>query len=319
MATTGVACLDVSDAPGGIAKLLAVGDAFASDLLRSTPASLCVIYLYQETTDDLVAAYAAGINAQLVAGLRIELAQSVSGWVAANLQTSVNSDPALDLRGIWRSAGPALRSCLSMPLLADDTLVGVLSIYSTVTQAFSDEHRRSVDTAGRKLGKLVRDTLADVRPARALEPMTPRLASRSRASSETQSPNSAAILVVEFSDALVADSEKAGAVLEYTASLLQRTTRSGDVVLRYGPNQLLVILPQTDAATARAIAGRIGCDLASTCQGTGSEGTVAFHAQIGLALVPQDGVLLDSVVDAARRRLEAGERAQDDGLSGHVH
>jgi diguanylate cyclase (GGDEF)-like protein len=275
--------------------------------------------LYQEASDDLVAAYASGIDAQSVAGLRIELAQGVSGWVAANVQTVMNSDPSLDLRRVWQSADLPLRSCLSTPLLADDTLVGVLSLYSTATQAFSDQHRRNAESLAGQLGGLLRDTQARGRPAPALELVTPRLVLRSHASSETHSPNSAAVLLVEFSDAVGADSEKAGAVLEHTASLIQRSIRAGDVVLRYGPKQLLVILPQTDGTTARAIAGRIGCDLDSSNHVTAGEGILPPHAEIGVAFVPRDGVLLESVVVAARRRLQTREPGQDDSVSGHVH
>jgi diguanylate cyclase (GGDEF)-like protein len=196
--------------------------------------------------------------------------------------------------------------------------VGVLSLYSTATQAFSDEHRRNAESLARQLGGLLRDTQARGRTAPALELVTPRLVLRSHASSETQSPNSAAVLLVEFSNAVGADSEEAGAVLEHTASLIQRSIRAGDVVLRYGPKQLLVILPQTDGTTARAIAeDRLGPD--SSNHVTAGEGIPPSHAQIGVAFVPRDGVLLESVVVAARRRLQTGEPGQDDSVSGHVH
>jgi putative nucleotidyltransferase with HDIG domain len=107
---TGVACLNMSGALGGLARLRAVGDAFAADLTRTTPTSLCVIYLYQEASDDLVAAYASGIDAQSVAGLRTELAQGGSG--GCERSNPLNSDPSLDLRRVWQSADLPL-SCLS--------------------------------------------------------------------------------------------------------------------------------------------------------------------------------------------------------------
>jgi putative nucleotidyltransferase with HDIG domain len=316
---TGVACLDVSDVPGWSPTLRALAEAFTADLVRTTPTSLCIIYLYREGSDDLVAACATGIDAQLVTGLRIELTHGVSGWVAANRQTVLNSDPCIDLRSVSRSANPLLKSCLSTPLLANDTLVGVLSLYSTGKQAFDDGHRRKVESLARQLAKVLRDKQADIHPPPTLESVAPPVVLRSHASSQSQAPNSAAVLLVEFSDGLEGDGDKAGAAVEHTASLIQRSIRAGDVVLRYGPDQLLVILPQTDSATARTIAERIGCDLESAYQETDGEGALPIRVQIGVAFVPRDGVLLDSVVVAARRRLTTAESVQDETVGGPVH
>jgi putative nucleotidyltransferase with HDIG domain len=317
----------VKEADTGSLKF-AIGDAFAADLLRTIPASLCAIYLYQEATDDLVAVYASGMNAQLLAGLRIQLAHSVSGWVAANLQTIVNSDPSLDLRGVSRLISPALRSCLSTPLLAGDKLVGVLTLYSTARQAFTDEDGRSVESSTRRLAELLNETLANDSAPNKSKAIGPPPASDWGFSTGTLSgvsatasgaPHSAAVLLVELRDGLAADSEESETRLQLTVSLLHRAIRSSDILLRYGPNQLLVILPQTDVTTAHAIAARIGCNLGVSPHGSIDGDTLATGARVGLALVPQDGVLLDRLVLAARNRLESGEAAPNDGLSGHVH
>ena len=74
-----------------------VGDVIAKHLRRLIPCSLCVFFVYDMESDDLVAAHASGDNAALVSGLRIGLGQRLSGWVAANRQSIRNSDPVLDL------------------------------------------------------------------------------------------------------------------------------------------------------------------------------------------------------------------------------
>src|SRR6185295_6705598 len=54
----------------------------------------------------------------------------------------VNSDPALDLG--TAAVSPPLLSCLSVPLAAGESLVGVLSLYSSQPKAFTDDQGRLV-------------------------------------------------------------------------------------------------------------------------------------------------------------------------------
>ena len=97
--------LDVADAAELIAK----------HLRRVVPASTAVFYIYDSTSDELYVAHAAGEGASHFAGLRIPRGQRLTGWVAANRQSIVNSDPVLDLGDAARSLRPPLRSCLSAP------------------------------------------------------------------------------------------------------------------------------------------------------------------------------------------------------------
>ena len=66
----------------------------------------------------------------------------LTGWVASNRQVIVNSDAALDLGP--RASAAGLVSCMSVPLLAGDTLVAVLTLYGRERDAFSDDFGRLV-------------------------------------------------------------------------------------------------------------------------------------------------------------------------------
>ena len=104
------------------------GDIIAKHLRRLLPASTCVYFMYESETDDLVAKHASGDYAEQVSGLRIAMGERLSGWVAANRQTILNSDPLLDLGDIARSLNPRPRSALCTPLLVEGKLIGVLSL-----------------------------------------------------------------------------------------------------------------------------------------------------------------------------------------------
>jgi diguanylate cyclase (GGDEF)-like protein len=87
--------------------------------------------------------------------MRIQLGQRLSGWVAANRQTISNSDAALDLGDI--DLGITLKSCMSSALVADDTLVGVLTFYSPEPNGFDEDHRRIIEATGRQIASALKN------------------------------------------------------------------------------------------------------------------------------------------------------------------
>lgn len=110
-------------------------------LLPIIPFSLCVYYVYDSATDEIVAACAAGDVPIDANGIRMAVGQRLSGWVAANRQTIVNSDPVLDLGDLATCRNLQLRSCLSSPVVCNDELVGVLTLYSTTFEAFTSDQQ----------------------------------------------------------------------------------------------------------------------------------------------------------------------------------
>jgi len=119
-------------------------DVIAKHLHALVPSTLSVFYGYDATRDDLVARHCTGERALAVRGMHMNLGERLSGWVAANRRTIVNSDPVLDFGDLAR-AEPPLLSSVSTPLIVGDQLVGVLTLYSSTSMAFSDNHRATLE------------------------------------------------------------------------------------------------------------------------------------------------------------------------------
>jgi len=105
--------------------------------------SLGVLFLNDVATNELEVAYAFGDSAEFVRGLRIPLGQRLSGWVAVNRQTIINSDAALDLGDIARAA--SLRVCLSTPVISKDQILGVITLYSIAADGFDDRDQSAIE------------------------------------------------------------------------------------------------------------------------------------------------------------------------------
>jgi GAF domain-containing protein len=89
----------------------------------------------------------------------MHLGQRLSGWVAANRQTILNSDPMLDFGEAARTFSPRLRNCLSTPLVSNEQLVGALSVYSNRTEGFSDDHRRIIEVVARQVSHALKSAV----------------------------------------------------------------------------------------------------------------------------------------------------------------
>jgi GAF domain-containing protein len=61
----------------------------------------------------------------------------------------------LDLGDSARSVVPRLRSCLSTPLVTSESLVGVLSLYSELHEAFSHEHQRILEVVAPQISPAI--------------------------------------------------------------------------------------------------------------------------------------------------------------------
>jgi putative nucleotidyltransferase with HDIG domain len=145
---------ELARALGGQANPEDAADTIANHLRRLIPFSLCVFYEYDAFRDELEASQVVGDGRSSVHGLRIPLGQRLSGWVAANRRTISNSDPTLDFGDAARSQTVRLRSCISTPLLMGEQLAGVMTLYATETNAFTDDHRRIVELIAKQIAHI---------------------------------------------------------------------------------------------------------------------------------------------------------------------
>jgi GAF domain-containing protein len=126
---------------GSLGDLLALSTRLVREL---TPGASGAWYVLSEDADRLVALDAFGPAADALEGFTIRVGERLTGWVAANRQLIRNSDASLDVGDRAASMGVSLKSCLSVPLLDGGKLAGVLSLYSSERDAFSEDQGRVI-------------------------------------------------------------------------------------------------------------------------------------------------------------------------------
>jgi diguanylate cyclase (GGDEF)-like protein/putative nucleotidyltransferase with HDIG domain len=288
-----------------------VGDVIAKHLRRIVPASAIVFYIYDVNTDDLVSAHAVGSHVSNLLGLRIPRGERLSGWVAANKQTIVNADPALDLGEAGRELRPRLKSCLSTPLIAGNELIGVLTLYSVDVDAFRDEHRRLLEVVGRQVSVTVKHALhferhraTNLRDSATGLPNVRHFERLLAIASSNVLPEDKVSVVFITSRVIAARGNPAlvpDGAIEIVAAAIRHALRGGDLLFRYAANELVVLLNQTDAETASLVADRIRhTTAAALSENVNTFGPIGLT--IGTATAPTDGLSVGDLVEAARRR-----------------
>lgn len=281
-------------------------------LSRYINARAIAVYLLGDTRSELTVIHAAGDDARLLDNVRIPLGHRLSGWVAVNRKTIVNSDPVLDLGDAARSVRPVLSNAVSSTLAVGDEAIGVVSLYSA--NPFTPHDVRLLEVIANCAGPIFRSS-EQPPAARLLDATTglPRvqylegLLENEIRTSRTRGEGFS-ILVVEASSASEsAATPRVERALPTLVGQIRADLREGDVLLRAATGGFVVALLETDCATASSIADRL---LSSMCSAAHS---ASFGLGVGTASAPDDGNSLEQLLWIARARLHKSLPAADAG------
>ena len=320
-----LALFELSTAIAGQASVNDTADVIANHIRRIVPFTQSVLFIYDQTTDDLEARHATGDASAAVKGVRIPLGQRISGWVAVNRQTSLNSDPSLDLGDVARSFTPRLKSTLSTPIVYLNELVGVLTLYAAGSNAFDEDDKRIIEIVAQRIAHSLksafeferasrRDLLTGLPNLRQLEKLI------ESASASGLTIGSEAILifidVVGFTELNRIYGHQAGDdVLKHVVRLIRTCLRVADILFRYGGDEFVALLNKTDSITAAAIADGIRRAVKDHRLPMRQGEVVQVTVDVACVSSPSDGATLRDLVNSARNRLSSPRHR----LPTHVH
>ncbi len=149
-----------------VTDVLALGSALLADVM---PGATGAWFLPDTLNDRLVVADAFGPAAAALRATSVPVGERVTGWVAARRQPILNSDATLDLVAPVDGATPLSR-CLSVPLIAGDALVAVLTLYTADPDGFTADHGRLVQIVAPHLATAIDAALRRHKPTREVVP-----------------------------------------------------------------------------------------------------------------------------------------------------
>jgi diguanylate cyclase (GGDEF)-like protein len=223
----------------------------------------------------------------------------LASW-AARERRAVRIDDAADGKHGLPFPAPgsddAMRSALALPLHVGERVVGVLAVASRKAAAYDDHHLSVLATIAQQAAVALEHVHHDVRAT--VDPLTGlhlREYWSRRAEVEylraKRYSGTFSILLIDL-DGFKAINDKRGRgagdrYLRAIGSAIRARMRGADLPCRYGGDEFSVLLPETDAASARAIAERLRGQLAELVVDADDGAAVRTTVSIGIATYPE--------------------------------
>jgi len=302
---------ELSRALAGHASIDDVADIIQKHLARLIPSALCIFFIYDMKTDELEARHVVGDSASHFLGMRIPAGQRISGWVASNRKTVLNSDAMLDLNDDGMKS-VHLRSCLSTPLTCHGALIGALSLYSTQLNGFNDDHRRIIESVATQIGHTLycardldsassRDVLTGLPHVEQLEAVISSIHDAEPA--EVSAHQLLVIQVMALEEINAAHGRVGGdAVLRHVVRQTQSALRLGDILFRNSGDDFVAFLGSAEPDTADRLATQITDQIARHSVALSATSSIKVHVAVTKILSPIGRTPVREVISLTRQR-----------------
>ena len=280
------------------------------------------VAIYVCRGDNLLPQYVSGDNFRLFSALEIPMGQGLSGWVARHRKPIVNGNPSVE-PGYLNDDNKfsALRSALAVPLEGMTGVVGVLALYKSERDAFTNDHLRVLLAIASKVGICIEnalkfqqaensattDYLTGLPNARSLFLHLDRELARCK-----RSHTPLAVMVCDL-DGFKQINDRFGhlegnKVLRLFADFMKAVCREYDYVARMGGDEFVIVAPGLTPQAAEEKAAH----LLSLAREAGRQvcGHDFLSISIGCAFFPDAGSDAEQLLTEADRRMYIAKQAQ---------
>lgn len=321
-----LALYDLARSLAGHAGLVDTAAVILKHLAELLPARVCVLFLYEPERDELVASHATGLDS--LVGMRIGTGVGISGWVAANRRIMTDADARLELSKLSTGSPSELRRAHSGPLLVGNSLLGVVTLYSSDDKPLSQDRVRTLQLLLPHISTAVQKAIeVDNQRSQQLHDRLTGLPKFATAAQLITGPNAPAetshplLIVFMDVDHLKTINKAYGTdvgdrVLMHVSEIARASLRSGDLLFRYDGDEFVVLLREADVSSAEAVARRLVETLSASWFCVPDGRRLCVEVKTGYALAPADGSSLDDLVAVAKRRA-AHQTSYLDGTAVH--
>ena len=270
----------------------------------------------------LIPEFVSGDYSRLLASLRVPIGTGLCGWVAAHLRPIINGNPSVEPGiALTPNSSIGLRSALAVPFESVSGVIGVLTLYRTDPDAFTNDHLRVLQVITSRVAMFIEnalkyreaessatmDYLTGMANARALSVHLEKELARC----EREHAN-VGIMVCDL-DGFKEINDHYGhlagdKVLKSFAASVRIVCREYDYAARMGGDEFVIVAPgMTETAMAErssllnALAKQAGRDVC---------GEEFLSLSVGAAFYPTDGKTAEQLLAEADRKMYAAKKRQ---------
>jgi diguanylate cyclase (GGDEF)-like protein len=287
---------------------------------RIIDADLWTLLMLDQETQELYYALAAGGEEAALRDLRVKVGEGVAGWVAQHGETLIVpealDDPRLQTPHAARLRN--VRSVIALPLRGRKGTHGVIEILNPRAGQLTDytiaflhilaDHAAIAIENAHDVARIQQLTITDdttgLFNVRHLYDVLARELERGHRSGFSVSL--AFIDLDQFKLVNDVHGHLVGSeLLARTGQRLQELSRKQDYCFRYGGDEFVIMMPETDARAAIAQAHQLHATLMSTRFRMKNGLELMVSASVGLATAPHDGATVHAIIGAADTRMYA--------------
>jgi diguanylate cyclase (GGDEF)-like protein/putative nucleotidyltransferase with HDIG domain len=287
---------------------------FTKKIAEFVPFDTCTVYLVDEADEFASAKHIDGESNPAFKGRRIRIGTGPTGKVLETRKAVQNADPKEDFVLAQQEFVQDYVSMISLPLLADEKLIGAVTLYSRSVLRYQEEHMRLLETISRIAADAIRKSLQHlIAETHALtDPMTGLPNARSlqmqfekeRARAD-RTGSSFQVLMLDldgFKQVNDNFGHKSGdKMLKEIGRIIREQLRDYDFLARYAGDEFVALVPEMAADDVQDLCSRIE-NAIDEFRLPVSEGRVAqVGVSVGASTYPANGATFDEMVIAADR------------------
>ncbi len=289
---------------------------FSEKIRELVPFDTCIIYLSNETGNDAKAVYTEGKNAAALLNRSVKPGEGATGYVLKKRQPVCNVNPGLDFSFCQLEFVQEYSAMASLPLIADEKLLGAVSLYSCVLENYEDEHLRLLETVSRIASDAISKSIyhAETETRALTDPMTALPNARSlqihfekEAARAERNGSRFQVLMLDL-DGFKAVNDtyghKAGdKLLRELSKVMRGQLRDYDFLARYAGDEFVAIIPETDSISVEELCQRIEKSVNDFVLPVGDGKFARVGISIGAASYAGGGETLDQIIISADKAM----------------